>query len=284
MSDSIQRFLFAESDVRGEIVQLEQSYQKTLSHHGYPGVVAKLLGEFLAAAALLSETIKFEGVLTLQARSDGEIPLIMAEANSRKELRAIARMADSAKSDSFASLLGGGQLSITIEPARGERYQGIVSLNGSNLAECLEQYFTQSEQLSTKLWLFSDGQRAGGLLLQQLPVAAEDDLEQRQDNWQHLVHLAQTTTASELLTLDAPLLLHRLFHQEALQLFEPAGLSFRCSCSRERTLSAIRALGRPEALAIVQSQGSIDVNCEFCHQHYHFSAADVDSIFTQTLH
>lgn len=284
VKDEIQRFLFDNADVRGEIVQLGESYQQILAHHKYPAGVARLLGEFQAAAALLCEILKFDGTLTLQARSNGEVPLVMAEATSRHELRAIARRADQAQSEDFQALLGDGQLSITIEPHQGERYQGIVALDGSNLAECIEQYFLQSEQLATRLWLFCDGIRAGGLMLQQLPRSSSSRAAKYRQDWQHLVHLSTTITAAELLSLDRTTILHRLYHQESLQSFDAAPVIFRCSCSRERTLSALRALGQNEAQEIINVEGSIDINCEFCHQHYHFSQDDIDKAFSTTLH
>ena len=265
-------------------MQLGTSYQRTVSNHAYPPPVARLLGEFEAAVALLCETLKFDGLLSLQARSNGEIPLIMAEANSRRELRAIARQADAASSEAFQQLLGGGQLSITVEPEQGERYQGIVSLTGSNLARCIETYFNQSEQLATRLWLFSDGERAGGLLLQQLPLSKGSDRERQREEWAHLVHLTETVTAGEALSLSHDDILRRLYHQENVRVFEAVPVTFRCSCSRERTLSALRVLGRQAALEVIEEMGSIDIHCEFCHQHYHFGHTDIAEAFTPTIH
>src|SRR5690606_20386179 len=128
-----------------------------------------------------------------------------------------------------------GVLAITVDPAKGQRYQGIVALDGVNLAECLTNYFASSEQLPTRFWLQADGLRARGLLLQQLPADRLQEPEERQASWQHVLTLADTLQAEELLGLDNETLLHRLYHQESLRLFEPAPLQFRCSCSRERS-------------------------------------------------
>jgi molecular chaperone Hsp33 len=284
MTDLLQRFLLDDTDIRGELTRLEQSYQQALSGHLYPEVVSRLLGEFLAAVALLSATLKFEGRLTLQARSRGEIPLIMAEASSDHSLRAIARAADAASSTQFQTLLADGQLCITIDPKQGKRYQGIVPLEGANLAECLEAYFQHSEQLSTRIWLSSDGQRAAGMLLQELPASSCSDPDLRSQHWQHATRLAETLTAAELLALPFETLLYRLYHQETVRLFTPTRLQFSCHCSRARTLSALRALGQSELEQILEEQGYIDMNCEFCHQHYHFDSADIRQLFQQTLH
>ncbi len=293
MTDRLQRFIFEDTDIRGELTRLEKSYRETLDSHQYPEVVARLLGEFLAAASLLSATLKFEGTLTLQARSEGEIPLIMAEVNSERHLRAIAREADNAHSPEFGKLLANGQLSITISPRQGKRYQGIVSLDGDNLAQCLEGYFQQSEQLSTRIWLCSNGLQAAGMLLQELPANQTEQLseqyreqnkEHRQQQWQHITKLADTLTPQELYELNFDELLYRLYHQEIVRLFEPTGLQFKCSCSRQRTLNALRTISREELETILLEQGDIEINCEFCHQHYSFGAEDIEQLFQPTVH
>ncbi|ARN73627.1 Hsp33 family molecular chaperone HslO [Oceanicoccus sagamiensis] len=284
MTDQLQRFIFDQTDIRGEITRLDTSYQETISNHHYPEVVAHLLGEFLAAATLLSATLKFEGTITLQARSEGEIPLIMAEASSDHKLRGIAREADNAVSEDFTKLLTNGQLIITVDPKQGQRYQGIVALEGNNLSECLEAYFLQSEQLSTRVWLASDQQQAVGMMLQELPPSEQVSAEQRQQDWQHISKLAETLTAPELLSLPFDELLYRLYHQEQVRMFEPDALAFQCSCSETRTLNALRTLGREELDSIIEEAGAIEVNCEFCHQHYSFDGTAIAQLFEPTLH
>ena len=277
MTDAIRRFIFDDYDIRGEHIQLEGSYRDILSHHHYPPAVAALLGQFVAAAGLLSATIKFQGCLILQVRGSGEVPLIMAEARSDGGLRAIARDAGEALSDDFHTLLGDGQLAITIDPDKGKRYQGIVSLAGDNLAQCLESYFQQSEQLRTRLWLHSDGQRAGGLLLQELPAQRPAP-----ESWQHVCTLADTVRGDELLSLAPEDLLHRLYHQENLRLFDDHSLRFQCTCSRERIETGLRSLGPAELYDILAEQGSIETHCEFCHRQYRFETSDVDAWFAQS--
>ncbi|CAA0103456.1 33 kDa chaperonin [Zhongshania aliphaticivorans] len=277
MSDTINRFIFDNTEVRGEHVRLEKSYQDILSIHHYPPGVANLLGEFLAAASLLSATIKFEGSLILQVRGDGEVPLIMAEANSERELRAIARDANQAMSLDFSTLIGNGQLAMTIDPKHGKRYQGIVSLDGDSLAHCLEAYFEQSEQLSTRIWLSADANCAAGLMLQELPSKSPD-----KDRWQHLTTIADTVQNQELLTLDADALLYRLYHQDAVRLFEAKPLVARCQCSRQRVENALLSIGQAELDDIIQERGQIETNCEFCNRLYQFSPADIAALFNQS--
>lgn len=275
MSDEILRFIFDGTDIRGEWVQLERSYLDTLATHHYPPLVNQLLGEFLVAASLLAATLKIDGTVILQARGPAG-GLIMAEATSRQELRAIASGLGEIPATSFEALLGGGNLAITIDPDKGQRYQGIVALEGANLAECLEGYFRQSEQLPTRVWLAADGQHAGGLFLQELPTRT--DPARRSEQWQHLTTLAATVTAAELLQLPAETLLHRLFHQEQLRLLQRDPLQFHCSCSQQRTEAMLLSLGRSDLEEILAEQGRIDVNCEFCNQHYGFAPEDIATL------
>lgn len=282
MPDFSQRFLFDDSDIRGELVGLTDSYSHVLAKHTYPQPVAQLLGELLAAASLLIGTLKFEGLLILQARSSGAVPLLMVECSSEGELRGIARYhAEQITADAnLRELMPDGVLAMTVDPKSGQRYQGIVDLEGDTLADCLTNYFATSEQLPTRFWLSADGQRARGLLLQQLPADRLKEVDEREASWQHAMALADTLKAEELLGLDNETLLHRLYHQEALRLFDPRALQFRCSCSRERSSRALISLGQADAEALVQEHGgSVEIDCQFCNERYLFDAADVLQLF-----
>jgi molecular chaperone Hsp33 len=273
------RFLFDNADVRGETVHLESSLKDLLDTHQYAPGVASLLGEFLAAAVLLSTTLKYEGKMILQARSEGQVPLLMAECSSELKLRAIARGAQQATSEEFGMLLAKGQLAITIEPDKGQRYQGIVPLVENSLSRSLEAYFQQSEQLHTRFWLTSDGERAAGLLLQQLPAQLQTEEHVREQQWQHLCSLANTLQPAELLDLNAEKLLFRLYHEEPTRVFEPRRPEFCCSCSRQRTLNALIAIGPEEVESVLAEQGSITMDCEFCNQRYVFLREDLETLF-----
>jgi molecular chaperone Hsp33 len=273
--DVTRKFVFENADIRGEIVHLDASYGEITGIHQYAPGVSRLLGEFLAAAVLLSTTIKFEGRLILQAQSNGDIPLLMAECCNNLEVRAIASGAEEATASDFSSLLRDGQLAITIEPLSGQRYQGIVPLEGHNLATCLEHYFASSEQLATRLWLASDGSRTAGLLLQQLPAQLTLDAAQRSTQWQHLCTLAETTGAEELLATEQQSLLYHLFHQDPLRLFDEEAVRFSCSCSRDRCLNALLSLGPTELAELLAEKEPIIMDCEFCNQQYAFGATDL---------
>ena len=277
MPDQITRFLFDAYDVRGERVQMQQSLQEVLACAHYPEAVQVLLGEFMAAASLLSETLKFEGSLTVQARSQGEIPLIMAEADDQQNLRAICRTEVPPISREFKELLKDGQLCITVDPVEGKRYQGIVSLEADSLAEAIGGYFEQSEQLRTMLMLYCDGSKAGGFMLQELPSKLER--EERDQHWQHMMHLCSTLSQDELYLLDDQSLLYRLFHEETVHVFESQGLRFNCNCSAERVSRALLAVGEEEIADILKEQGQIEVNCEFCNQRYEFDQLAISDLF-----
>jgi len=292
-SDQLRRFTFQDSDVRGELIHLGDCYRTVLSKADYPPPVGNLLGQFLAAAGLLSTTLKFDGVLNIQARGKGPLKLIMADCTRHHYLRGIARLdqdtdVDFAKNsgDDTGELLrwlGAGHMAITIDPVRGSRYQGLVPMERPSFAACVEQYFEMSEQLPTRIWLTADSTRACGLLLQALPPERQS-AEQREREWQHLTCLANTITSAELLELEPTTLLTRLFHEETISLFEPQPMTFACSCSRQRTCDVLLALGRNEAMAIVEEQGLITIDCQFCGQQYRFSHLDVVRLFDGTDH
>jgi len=268
------KFVFDEADIRGEIVHLDSAYRDIIEIHEYAPGVSRLLGEFLAASVLLSTTIKFEGRLILQAQSEGEIPLLMAECSNDLAIRAIARGAEQATSTEFASLLRDGQLAITIEPVEGQRYQGIVPLDGGNLAACIESYFINSEQLATRLWLASTGEICAGLLLQQLPEQVTPEAVLREEQWQHACTLAETVQSEEVLELDQETLLYRLFHEDKVRLFNGEKVRFYCSCSRERCYNALLSLGEPELEKLLTEEPEVVMDCEFCNQQYEFTRED----------
>ncbi|MFM1895457.1 MAG: hypothetical protein RLZZ385_531 [Pseudomonadota bacterium] len=271
--------MFTESDIRGELVNLQDSYQQLMANNAYPPAVQELLGQFLAASVLLSTTIKFAGRLVLQARSDGEIPLIMAECTSEQQVRGIARFNDIPVGTHFRELLRNGVLAITIEPEEGESYQGIVPLEQDTLAGCLEDYFQRSEQLASQFHLAADAEACAGLLIQQLPPQLDRDPLSRLEAWNTISHLASTVSDTELLELDNEVLLYRLFHQQQVKLFAPRSVEHRCSCSRERTARALFTLGEAEIMDIVAEQGSLEINCEFCGRQYRFSAEEMRLLF-----
>ena len=283
-TDQLQRFLFDGTAVRGEIAQLNTTYQEVLANNTYPEPIQRLLGELLAACALLTATVKLDGTLSMEVRGSGALSLLMAESNPgnherAQQLRAIARFDETAWAElagySLEELFGNGRVVITLDPREGKRYQGIVPLEGDSLAACVETYFNQSEQLPTRLWLAADDDNAAGLLLQKLPreVEAEDT-----DAWDRINHLADTLTDHELTVLGADDVLFRLFHEENTRLFDPAPLVFSCTCSRERFGAALHQLGADELRSVLEEQGQVETQCHFCNTEYVFTPADVEAL------
>ncbi|MFM2480604.1 Hsp33 family molecular chaperone HslO [Celerinatantimonas sp. YJH-8] len=281
-SDTLYRYLFENYQVRGELVQLDQTLQTILNQQHYPSRIRQLLAEMLAATSLLTATLKFEGDITVQMQGQGPLHYIAINGNHRQQMRGVARW-DETRFDEHASLadLIGEQarLVITITPANGERYQGMVALDPSGIAASLEHYFAQSEQLPTRIWLFYQEDKTqpccGGMLVQQLPANGSQVV----DDFQHVCELTHTMTHQEFFTLPTEELLYRLYHQEQVQLFEPQPISFSCTCSKERCQSALFSMDEEELLQICEEQGAISMHCEFCGTHYHFNKADITRLF-----
>ena len=281
-TDISHRFIINDSGVRGQWTLLDASYQTVLAKHEYPLEVQSVLGEMMAAAILLSSTLKFEGSMIIQARGDGAVSLLSVECTHDHKLRAIARCEGDTQGMDFRTMLGQSTLAITITPLQGERYQGIVPLDGDSLSECLEHYFDRSEQLRTQIQLFHGNNRAGGLLIQVLPTHSgiKVDPQLQIEEWERVTTLARTLTAEELLNLECETVLRRLFHEEQVELYPAEAVVFECSCSRQRTAEALIQMGRPELEDIIAEQGKIGVTCQYCNEHYRFDAVDVAMLFT----
>lgn len=273
--DQSQRFLFEDQPIRGQHVSLDQSWQEIAEQGELEGKGLSLLGEALVAVALLVDTLKIEGSVTLQIRGKGPMELLVVEASSKYKIRGTARQGGKIDEQmNLQQIFGSDFLVITIKTEGAEPHQGIVSLNGINLSDALEHYFATSEQLLTRFWLACDGQNATGMLIQKLPGELKDD-----DALDRILHLASTVTDDELQRLALDNLLHRLFHEETLRLFDPHAIKFSCSCSRERTAGMLLSLGKTEANEILEQEGDISVSCEFCSASYCFDQIDVEQVF-----
>jgi molecular chaperone Hsp33 len=229
----------------------------------------RLLGEFAAAAVLISNNLKYTGRIILQARSKQAVSLVMVECSSERHIRGIAQGDLSAEADDPMTLLTDGQLVLTVEREAGQRYQGIIALKGGPLAGALEDYFSQSEQLGTRFWLASDGSRSAGLMLQQLPAQLADG-EERSEHWSTLCLLTETVQTDELLGLTPEALLFKLYQEETVKVYPPASILFKCRCSRERSADAISLLPESEREEILAEQGDITMTCELCGTTYRF--------------
>ena len=276
MHDSIQRFLFEHAPVRGEIVHLDATWRTVLEHHDFPPAVRALLGEMMAAAALLTATLKFGGTLIMQVQGSGPVTLLVVECTSEHHMRATAKWSSVPPAGTLAALVGDAKFAITLDPGQGKPgYQGVVALDGATVAAALEQYMLRSEQIETRLWLTAGDDRAAGMLLQKLPDAAGAD----PDAWQRATVLAASLTAQELANCDARELLRRLYPTEDIRVWDARPVAFRCTCSRERVAGMLRMLGRDEVTGILAERGEVEVTCEFCNQRYRFDPSAADEVF-----
>ncbi|MDD5275424.1 MAG: Hsp33 family molecular chaperone HslO [Methylovulum sp.] len=275
--DFLRRFLFEELGVRGEWVKLTDSWQAAKQHQHGPENVQQLLGQALAAVAMLSATIKFNGSMILQAQGDGDIKTLVAQATHDRKVRGLLRCEPQVASGSLETMFGQGCLVLTIESSgNANPYQGVVPLEGKQLANALETYFVQSEQLKTRLWLFADQTHAAGLLLQELPTQ-----QHYQADWERIEMLASTVTRHELLSLDCEPLLYRLFNEEKVRLFNAEPVVFQCTCSRPKIARTLRAMGKDELHGMLQELNTVEVGCEFCGALYLFDKIDVETLLSE---
>ena len=303
MSDTLHKFLFdagstSRSPVRGEIVSLAATWRQIKERHAYPEPVLRTLGELVAASTLLSANLKFNGALIMQIHGDGPIRLLVVECNADLTVRATVKLtsnqpiADDATFTDLVNAGGRGHFAITLDPrdrSQGQQpYQGIVPLEGESVAAALEGYMRRSEQLHTQLWLAADDEHANGLLLQKLPLegggnvaaAFDPDAEARAEEvWERAVTFANTLERNELLCVDPPTLMRRLFWEETLAVYDPVPCAFRCSCTRERVAAMLVSLGEREVDETLAEMGGIHVDCEFCNKSYDFDTVDCAQLF-----
>ncbi len=293
--DQLHRFAFENTSVRGEYVHLDSTFQAALSRHNYPPTVANVLGQAMAATVLLGATVKFEGSLILQLQGKGPMTLLVVQLFANGSLRGLAHWNGDnlPKTDQLSVLFGKGHLAITIEASRSrpdqkipgckrdERYQGIVDFGQGNIAQALEGYFQQSEQLKTRLWLSVDDQYAAGLLVQALPPSQSQ--KENDERWNHIVILSDTIRRDEMTGLSFREIMRRLYHEEDVRVFEPEIIRFRCTCSRARIEDVLRKLGIAEVRSILQETKKVEVDCEYCKQHYSFDSIDAEKLFVKDI-
>jgi molecular chaperone Hsp33 len=290
--DCLHRFIFEQYPIRGHLVHLDAAWRALIEHRDYAPAIRDTLGEAVAASLLLAATIKFEGVLSLQLQGDGPVHLMLAQCTSGLGVRGLARyreggeMAAPAAAGRMVDLIGTGNLTVTLETDEGaQRYQGIVPIAGERLADSLQHYFENSEQLPTRLWLHADATGAAGMLIQKLPNedsrprGAMPDMAAVDDAWRRVQLIGDTLTFEELRTLRDEQILHRLFNEDDVRLYEPAPVYFRCRCSRERVGGMLQGLGEAETRSVLAERGEVEVRCDFCNRAYVFDAVDVAQLF-----
>jgi molecular chaperone Hsp33 len=293
-NDTMQGFMFADMDIRGVHLRLDQGVKTLLNQHQYPAPVASLLTEMLIVACLLSANLKLRGRLSVQIRGAGPLKWVMAECRQLSDdseqpfkVKGMAQFDDAITPQaSLADMVADGRLIITVEPDKGQRYQGVVLLDQATLAECIESYFYQSEQLPTHIQLVSaeegTGESAAGFMLQRLPQTVSDE-NQADLDWELVHALASTLTENELAQLPVDQVLHRLFHEQQVKVFTPKPVVQQCDCSRERCGAAIVGLGKMAVDEILEEQKAIIIDCHFCNSHYSFDQVDCHVLLEQDV-
>ncbi|WP_306396462.1 Hsp33 family molecular chaperone HslO [Telluria beijingensis] len=294
--DTLQKFIFDNAAVRGELVEISDTWREIQARHAYPKAVRAVLGEMVAAGALLSANLKFNGALVMQIHGDGPVRLLVVECDADLKMRATAKLAPDVEIADDASLTdmfnvnGKGRFVITLDPADkvpGQQpYQGVVPLDGDQIATVIENYMLRSEQMDTRLWLAADDRVARGLLLQKLPrhSGKEDQTKQATEaedleTWNRAAMLGQTVKREELLATDISTLLHRLFWEETIRVFDPLHPQFHCSCNREKVGNMLKMLGQEEVESALAELGELGINCDFCGKHYAFDKVDCAQLF-----
>ena len=286
--DEVQSFSIERTNIRGRLVRLGSAYEKILNKHNYPTQVANLIGELTTMSISLADSLKYDGQFILQTQSDGPINMMVANVTSSGKIRSYARFdAKKFNNTTFQStipyLLGNGHIAFSVDQGSDmERYQGITALEGSNLAECAQNYFRQSEQIKTAILLTANPEKkkAAALMIQKMPISNKnsDHLgtpspEKDDEVWRNAVVLMSSITIDELLetSLKAHDLLYRLYHEAGVQLHGKKSLNFQCHCSNEKIGTTLASFPAKEIDDMKTTKGLITTNCEFCNTQYKFN-------------
>jgi len=276
LADKLQKFIFEGCPVKGSLVHLHSSWQDVCASARPPEEFTSLLAEAVCSAVLLTSNIKFQGSVSLQIQSEGRVSLVLGQCTDLREIRGIIRTRDNVESPSMKNPI----LSINLEPSDGgQPYQGIVAFPEGDVAGALEEYFSRSEQLDTRIWLAVGDHCCSGLMLQKMPGQSIET-----DSWNRITALSSTVSSRELLDLDANELLPKLFFEESIRLFDPQPVRFGCQCSKIKVGQMLRGLGEDEASSIIEQDGEINVRCEYCGQAYLFDRVDTAHLFVADEH
>ncbi|OGT58713.1 MAG: hypothetical protein A3F14_04725 [Gammaproteobacteria bacterium RIFCSPHIGHO2_12_FULL_43_28] len=284
-NDLLCRFIFDNMPIRGEFIQLHDSFQSIINQHPYPSAIRRLLGEALCVAGLLSAIIKFDGRLSVQFRGSGKLKFLLAQSDNQFHLRALAKWEEEEVSyEELMESFNDGILVITLDSKKStHQYQGVVPWQGNSLAESIEGYFRNSEQLATKLWLSVSETRAAGFLLQAIPTshAATNAMEEQviDLHWDRIVEATNAVTEEALLTSSCATVLTNLYPDELIRMFSAVPVVFQCTCSQKRSEDAILVLGQEEVEDELKNNRSIVVTCDFCNKQYIFDRVDIAKLF-----
>lgn len=284
-NDAVQRFMFEHASIRGEMVHLDEAYQTIMQQRVYPAMVKQLLGEALVSCVLLAGSMKFEGEISLQFQGDARLPLLLVQCDHNLQIRGFANYAAEDVDVDYAAAFLDGKMALTISPShQTQSYQSVVPIESLSMSDNITNYFAQSEQLSSRVWLAVAEHNAAGMLLQWMPETGSKNTqapssEQREEFWSYALHMGETLREDELLTLDNQTILHRLYHETELRLYPARPVQFHCRCSHEKMQAVLRVLGEHDLQQLLQEQGVVEVLCDFCNRRYAFDPIDVALLF-----
>ncbi|KDN96531.1 molecular chaperone Hsp33 [Hydrogenovibrio marinus] len=287
LMNTIKRFLFKDLDIRGQHLQLDDVWQKMIEDRHYTPALIEVLGELTAMTIMMANGLKHPGKVIIQIQGQGPVNLLVVEATHELQIRGVAKTNRALTNEStLDELLGDGQILMTMENTLTDSlFQSYVDREGSTVTEAFEAFLTQSEQLPSKLWLAANEKGIGGVLIQQMPPSSNKTEEETDgDGWNRISMLTETLTTEELVSLDSETLLHRLFHEEVIELFEPNTVEYNCPQDPERIEMMIRSLGEADARQLLEEQGEIVVHNEMCNFHLRLTKEDIDRIFDTTAH
>lgn len=285
--NTIKRFLFKDLDIRGQHIQLDNVWQKMIEDRHYTPALTEVLGELTALTVMMANGLKHPGKVVIQIQGEGPVNLLVVEATHDLQIRGVAKTNRTLSNETtLDELLGNGQILMTLENTLTDAlFQSYVDREGLTVTEAFETFLTQSEQLPSKLWLAASEKGIGGVLVQQMPASADkNEADIDADAWNRVTTLADTLKSEELVSLDSETLLHRLFHEEVIELFEAKAVEYNCPKDPTRIEDMIRSLGEAEARKLLEEQGEIVVHNEMCNFHLRLTKEDIDRIFDKTQH
>jgi len=266
MTSQLTRFIFDNREVRGAWVRVDDVLAEMFAKHDYNAYEQTLLGELVCSAVLLSALLKITGKFTLQIQSQGTLKLAVVQINNNTDIRAMLSTQVPLDSTDLKSIARDGHFLVSIyQPDMSKPYQSYVPISDGRLSQTLMDYFQQSEQLKTAIQFAGSETGMTGVLFQVLPNATQED-------WDYLEALTSTLTSTELASLPCGEILHRLFHEDEVRLFEPASLNYKCTCSEEKMLDTLATLGQDSINELADADDKIAMQCDFCKTSYVLSA------------
>lgn len=284
--DTLHRFIFENTDIRGNYVKLNHTIAEATQHQALPQNLHKALGELMVASALLASTLKLDGSLTLQIQTNGPLKLLIAECNENHGMRGAVKWSGPIESSVAIDLIKEGHFIITLNQKNAKTpYQGIVPMEGNSICELLENYLLRSEQIQTKLWIHSQDNIFHGLLIQKLPFNSSVesiDSDTMKNAWKNVVTLANKSFKFIQPEIKTSEILQTIFPSETIRLFDPSFPKFACSCSKRSVENMLRLIGKKECESIIEEQLSITIHCDFCNECYKYTEDEVNFVFNDS--